>query len=44
VLGTAKAVEEGELTGAFAALAMAVNGLISALTIPLLFHWFGGLH
>jgi putative effector of murein hydrolase len=41
VLGTAKAVEEGELTGPFAALAIAVIGLISALTIPLMFHWFG---
>jgi predicted murein hydrolase (TIGR00659 family) len=42
VLGTAKAVEESELAGAFAALSMAINGLMSALALPLVYHWLLG--
>jgi predicted murein hydrolase (TIGR00659 family) len=39
VLGSAKAIEEGETTAAFAALAMASNALMSALALPVIFQW-----
>ena len=38
-LGTAKALEEGEECGAFAALAMGLTGLLTALILPLCFDW-----
>jgi putative effector of murein hydrolase len=35
-IGTARAFQESEQTGAFAALAMGMNGLITALLLPVL--------
>ncbi|TAG28239.1 MAG: LrgB family protein [Burkholderiales bacterium] len=40
VLGIARATEESELTAAFAALCMAINGLITAIAIPSIYYWF----
>jgi putative effector of murein hydrolase len=35
-IGTARAFQESEQAGAFAALAMGLNGLLTALLLPLL--------
>lgn len=40
-IGTARALQVDEQAGAFAALAMALNGIATALLVPLLLHWFG---
>jgi len=46
-IGTARAFQVNEQTGAFAALAMGLNGLLTALLlpwlIPPLMRWLGGL-
>lgn len=39
-LGTAKALEEGEECGAFAALAMGLTGVLTALVLPVLIGYF----
>lgn len=39
-IGTSRALQEGERCGAFSALAMAVNGLITAALLPVLVAWF----
>ena len=38
-IGTARALEEGEECGAFSALAMGLNGVLTAIILPLLFAW-----
>lgn len=38
-IGTARALQMSEVAGAFAALAMGLNGLATSLLAPLLFHW-----
>ncbi|MCP5269252.1 MAG: LrgB family protein [Zoogloeaceae bacterium] len=38
-IGTARAFQESEQVGAFAALAMGMNGLMTALLLPLLLPW-----
>ena len=38
-IGTARAFQESETMGAFSALAMGLNGLLTALLVPLLIHW-----
>jgi predicted murein hydrolase (TIGR00659 family) len=40
--GTARSLEEGEVNGAFAGLAMGLNGLLTAIAVPLLVHWVLG--
>ena len=39
-IGTARAFQENEQTGAFAALAMGLNGLMTALLLPAVISWF----
>lgn len=41
-IGTARAFQMNELSGAFSALAMGLNALATALLLPLLYHWFAG--
>jgi predicted murein hydrolase (TIGR00659 family) len=41
-IGTARALQISEETGAFSALAMCLNGIVTALVLPLLFRAFGG--
>lgn len=41
-IGTARAFQYSETAGAFAALAMGLNGLLTALIVPPLVHWFLG--
>jgi predicted murein hydrolase (TIGR00659 family) len=41
-IGTARAFQVSEETGAFSALAMCLNGIATALFLPLLFRVFGG--
>ena len=41
-IGTARAFQVSEETGAFSALAMCLNGIVTALFLPLLFRSFGG--
>lgn len=41
-IGTARAFQVSEETGAFSALAMCLNGIVTALFLPLLFRTFGG--
>lgn len=41
-IGTARAFQVSEETGAFSALAMCLNGILTALFLPLLFRVFGG--
>ena len=41
-IGTARALQWNRTAGAFAALAMALNGLLTALALPFLVRWFGG--
>jgi putative effector of murein hydrolase len=38
-IGTARALELGETQGAFAGLAMGLNGLFTAIALPLLMVW-----
>ncbi len=38
-IGTARALEEGKLTGAYSGLAMCVNGLITAIVTPWFLSW-----
>lgn len=40
-IGTARAFQVNEQSGAFAALAMGLNGALTALLLPLLGHWLG---
>jgi predicted murein hydrolase (TIGR00659 family) len=40
-IGTARAFQVSEETGAFSALAMCLNGIVTALLLPLLFRTFG---
>lgn len=40
-IGTAHKLQVNELTGAFAGLAMGLNGLATAMLVPLLMHWLG---
>lgn len=40
-IGTARALQLGELSGAFAALAMGLNALATSVLVPLLFRLFG---
>ncbi len=40
-IGTAHKLQVNELTGAFAGLAMGLNGLATAILVPLLVHWLG---
>jgi putative effector of murein hydrolase len=39
-IGTARALAESETAGAFSGLAMGLNGVITALLVPLLAGWF----
>jgi putative effector of murein hydrolase len=39
-IGTARAFQENEQMGAFAALAMGLNGLMTALLLPVVIPWF----
>jgi putative effector of murein hydrolase len=39
-IGTARALAEGEIAGAFSGLAMGLNGVVTALLVPLLAGWF----
>jgi len=41
-IGTARAFQESEQTGAFAALAMGLNGLMTALLLPVVMPWVTG--
>ena len=41
-IGTARAFQVNETAGAFSGLAMGLNTLATALTIPFLWHWFFG--
>ena len=41
-IGTARAFQVSEETGAFSALAMCLNGIVTALFLPVLFSAFGG--
>jgi predicted murein hydrolase (TIGR00659 family) len=41
-IGTARALQEHQQSGAFAALAMGLNGLLTALLLPLISHWLVG--
>ncbi len=38
-IGTARAFQEGETAGTFAAIAMATNGVVTALLAPWLLFW-----
>lgn len=38
-VGTARAFQQSELAGAFAGLAMGLNGLLTPVLIPVLLHW-----
>ena len=40
-IGTARAFQESEQAGAFAALAMGLNGLVTAALLPLVMAWLG---
>lgn len=41
-IGTARAFQISEMAGAFSGLAMGLNGLITALLVPLMMGWMGG--
>lgn len=41
-IGTARAFQMSEMAGAFSGLAMGLNGLITALLVPLMMGWMGG--
>lgn len=38
-IGTARALEEGQLTGVYSGLAMCVNGILTAIVAPYAIHW-----
>src|SRR5690554_3397728 len=38
-IGTARALEEGKLTGVYSGLAMCVNGILTAIVIPYVINW-----
>lgn len=38
-IGTARAIQMGEVTGAFSGLAMGLNGIATAILVPVLVHW-----
>jgi predicted murein hydrolase (TIGR00659 family) len=40
-IGTARAFQESEMAGAFSALAMGLNGVLTALLLPYLVQWLG---
>ena len=40
-IGTARAFQVSEVAGAFAALAMGLNGVATALLVPLIAAWIG---
>jgi putative effector of murein hydrolase len=40
-IGTARAIQVSEVAGAFSALAMGLNGVATALLLPLAVHFFG---
>lgn len=40
-IGTARAFQESEQSGAFSGLAMGLNTLVTAIILPPLVHWFG---
>jgi predicted murein hydrolase (TIGR00659 family) len=40
-IGTARAFQASDQAGAFSGLAMGLNGILTALLIPLLLHWLG---
>jgi predicted murein hydrolase (TIGR00659 family) len=40
-IGTARALELGEAEGAFAGLAMGLNGMLTAIALPLILAWLG---
>ena len=42
-IGTARAFQVNEQSGAFAALAMGLNGALTALLVPVLAPWIGQL-
>ena len=42
-IGTARAFEDGEEEGAASSVAMAVNGVLTAILTPILLHWLGFL-
>lgn len=39
-IGTARALQENETAGAFSGLAMGLNGVVTAILVPLLVSWF----
>jgi putative effector of murein hydrolase len=41
-IGTARALSENPVAGAFSGLAMGLNALLTALLLPLLWHLVGG--
>ena len=41
-VGTARALQSGEVAGAFASLAMGLNGFATAAALPLTLHWLLG--
>ena len=41
-IGTARAIEEGHLPGAYSGLAMCVNGILTTLIAPYVVHWIVG--
>jgi putative effector of murein hydrolase len=40
-IGTARAIQVNETAGAFSALAMGLNGIATALLVPLVVRWLG---
>lgn len=41
-IGTARAFQLSDMAGAFSGLAMGLNGLLTALLVPLMMRWMGG--
>jgi len=41
-IGTARALQMGDICGAFSGLAMGLNGVATAILVPLLIHWLMG--
>jgi putative effector of murein hydrolase len=39
-IGTARALQENETAGAFSGLAMGLNGVVTAILVPILAGWF----
>jgi len=42
-IGTARALEEGKLTGAYSGMAMCVNGIVTAFVAPYVTEWLFGI-